>query len=575
MSTADSGATPERPPPTPGAAALPALGLDELLDRLVSAAHAVGTAQERLRGLLHANQLVAADLELPTLLRHVVEAACELVHARFGAIGVLRPDRTGLEQFIYVGVDEDTASMIGRLPEGKGLLGALIDDPTPIRLQTMHEDPRSVGFPPHHPPMRGFLGVPIRLGDEVFGNLYLTERIDGDFTAEDQELVLALAASAARAIENARLYDEARQRQAWLAAATEITRQLLAEEAGDPLATIASRLQELGDADAVAVALPTPDPTQFRIEASVGAMTNDLTADGNPALTDLMQAAHRTGNALRANADIGDPTAGSGPGQGVLLGPTLVIPFAGRYGPRGILLVARRGGRRPFTAAEQAMATTFANQAAIALELADSRADQQRMTLLEDRDRIARDLHDHVIQRLFAVGLTVQRAAAAVEDTASAQRLSRVVDDLDDTIRQIRTTIFDLRGPLVAEPLGLRDRVREIADAASRTLGYPVGLSFSGPVDTVDDGACDDVLAVVREGLSNVMRHARASRVDVHVELAGQDLTVEVLDDGVGLPGEVYRSGLHNLDRRARRRGGALLTPHHDGTHLRWTIPWQ
>ena len=254
----------------------PKLALDELLKQLIERTQDVVSTQDRLSGLLRANQAVVGNLSLPVLLQRTVQAACELAHARYGALGVDAPDG-GLEQFVHVGIDEQTAARIGHLPEGKGLLGALIDDPRPIRLRTMSSDPRSVGFPPGHPPMTSFLGVPIRVRDEVFGNLYLTERENGEFTAEDEVLVSALAATASVAIENARMYDEARRRQQWLQASTEVSQQLLSSDGEDPLRLIARQAQQIANADVVTVVLPTADG-RLIVEVASGEGADELTA---------------------------------------------------------------------------------------------------------------------------------------------------------------------------------------------------------------------------------------------------------------------------------------------------------
>lgn len=248
----------------------PRLELDQLLTQLVSRAEDVMAAQGRLRGLLAANRMIIGELALPVVLRRIVEAACRLVNARYGALGVLAPD-SGLQEFIYVGIDDETAARIGPLPSGKGLLGALIDDPRPIRLRTMSDDLRSVGFPPEHPPMSSFLGVPVRVRDEVFGNLYLTEASSGQFSAEDEELVTALAATAGIAIENARLFARAEQRQNWLQASAQITQQLLSAEGEDPLQLIARQTREVADADIVTVVLPTANPERLMVEVAAGA----------------------------------------------------------------------------------------------------------------------------------------------------------------------------------------------------------------------------------------------------------------------------------------------------------------
>ena len=249
---------------------VPKLELDELLNQLIGRAQDVVATQGRLRGLLRANQAIVGNLALPVLLRRIVQAACELTGARYGALGVIDPAAGGLEQFVNVGFDEQTIARVGRLPEGKGLLAAVIDDGSPIRLRTMSDDVRSVGFPPGHPPMNSFLGVPIRVRDVVFGNLYLTESRHGEFSAEDEELVAALAATAGVAIANARLYEESRRRQDWLQASTEVTRQLLSAEGEEPLSLIARQARLIADADVVTFMLPTGDGRRLIVEVAAG-----------------------------------------------------------------------------------------------------------------------------------------------------------------------------------------------------------------------------------------------------------------------------------------------------------------
>ncbi len=238
---------------------LPRLELDQLLGQLVDRANEVMATQGRLRGLLRAIQLIIGDLDLPTVLRHIAEAARDLVGARYAAIGVIAPDGH-LAQFVHTGMPDETVDRIGHLPQGKGLLGALIDDPRPIRLRRIADDVRSTGFPPGHPPMASFVGVPIRVRDEIFGNLYLAESTKGEFTADDEELAKALAASAAAAIENARLYEAAQQRQDWLRATAAITHRLLSRDSGDPVQLIADTTREIADADLVTVVRPVDDP---------------------------------------------------------------------------------------------------------------------------------------------------------------------------------------------------------------------------------------------------------------------------------------------------------------------------
>ncbi len=561
----------------------PRLELDELLVALVSRAQDVQGSQSRLRGLLRANQMIVSDLALPMVLRRIVEAACELVHAPYGALGVLAPGG-GLQEFVHVGMDQDTVTRIGRLPEGKGLLGALMDDPRPIRLQVMADDPRSVGFPAHHPPMGSFLGVPIRVRDEVYGNLYLTGH-DGEVTAEDEELVLSLAASAGVAIENARLFEESRRRQRWLQASTEITRQLLSDEGEEPLRLIARRLQQIADADAVNVILPTPDGQRLMVEVATGAGAEEITAQSYPIANTVSQRVIDSGLPILID-DLAAQQQTVHLSEVVAVGPLMVLPLVGTQRVRGALVVGRLHGNARFSSADLEMATTFANHAAIAVELTDARTDQQRMALLEDRDRIARDLHDHVIQRLFGAGLTIESVASGLDGDPRAQRLTRAVSDIDDTIRQIRTSIFQLRGPLGPQVGTVRVRLLEVVEEVSAQLGFAPEVGFTGPIESVIAAeVTDDLIAVVRETLTNVARHAVASCVWVHLEVAaaGERLSLEIVDDGVGIGAATRRSGLANLAQRAELYGGTMVLQspviervapaQEGGTSLRWTIP--
>jgi signal transduction histidine kinase len=561
----------------------PKVELDQLLIQLIDRAQDVVATQGRLRGLLRANQSIVGNLALPELLRLIVQAACELTNARYGALGVIDPADGGLEQFINVGFDESTVATIGHLPEGKGLLGAVIDDAQPIRLRTMNDDPRSVGFPEHHPPMSSFLGVPIRVRDIVFGNLYLTERKDGEFSAEDEELVTALAATAGVAIANARLYEQSRRRQDWLEASTEVTQQLLAAEGEEPLRLIARQARLIADADVVTFVLPTVDGQQLIVEVAAGEGADELTALTSPIETTLVGLAFDTGQPVLVSDVTEDPTYTVHLSDVVPVGPVMVVPLGAATRTRGALVIGRLRGRHPFADADLEMATTFANHAAIALELADARTDQQRIVLLEDRDRIARDLHDHVIQRLFAIGLTVQSVASALGPDERANRLSRVVSDIDDTIRQTRTSIFQLRGPLGPETGTVRAQLLAVAAEVSPLLGFDPEIRFSGPIDAVvPQAVVEDLVAVLREGLSNTARHASARCVEVDVTATAAELTMSIADDGIGIGAVERRSGLANLRQRAEHHGGSFVCaaggvlpaePDQEGTRLQWTIP--
>jgi signal transduction histidine kinase len=552
----------------------PQLGLTELLDQLVSRANDVRDIQLKLNGLLAANEAIMGHLDLPVVLRQIVKAACQLVDARYGALGVIGPDGD-LEQFVNEGIDDDTVLKIGSLPKGRGLLGALIKDPRPIRLSKISDDPRSVGFPAHHPPMDSFLGVPIKIRDTVFGNLYLAGRRSGDFTANDEELITAVAATAAIAIENARLYEDGRRRQRWLQASTEVSQQLLAYSGEDPLSVIARSVQELADADVVTVVLPAATPGELMVEVATGMGSDKLTGMTYSAERSVAGAAIDTGEPILIDDVDRQSRYTLYMRDAVGVGAVMALPLAGSSKPRGALLVARLAGRRSFTPIDLEMAMTFANHAAVALELADARADQQRVVLLEDRDRIARDLHDHVIQRLFAAGLTVQSVQTREREPQTAAKLGQVVNDLDDTIRQIRTSIFDLRGSLTSGSDSVRTRLMEVIADHAEQLGFEPTMRFTGPVDTmVDQMVSDELAAVLREALSNVARHAQASSVDISLAVSGRQLSLQVTDNGIGLGSTTRRSGLDNLRQRAERQNGSMTVTSspEEGTQLRWQI---
>ena len=558
---------------------LPRLELDQLLAQLVDRAQEVIATQSRLRGLLRANQLIIGDLTLPAVLRRIVEAARDLVGARYAALGVIAPGG-GLMEFVHSGMPADAVEVIGHLPEGKGLLGALIEDPRPIRLRTISDDPRSTGFPPGHPPMHSFLGVPIRVRDEVFGNLYLSESPAGEFSAEDEELVKALAATAAVAIDNARLYASAGLRGEWLQASAAITRQVLATDASatHSLRHIAERTREVSDADLVTVVLPGPDDEDLRVAVAVGAGSEPLVGVRMPVSGTLSGTVLASGEPMRlaeprgAGADGVEPTIVS---AGLEVGPVLAVPLHGSARVHGVLWAARAAGRMAFTHDDVEMAASFANQAALAIELAEARAEQHRAAMLDERDRIAADLHDHVIQRLFAAGLSLQGVAAQLGSGRPVDRILGIIDDLDTTISQIRTSIFQLQRLPEATPSGVRARLLDVVAEVRPALGFEPSVRFAGVIeDGLADDLVDDLEAVLREALTNVARHARARSAEVDVTVAGGTVTLDIRDNGVGIGDTTRSSGLTNLRRRADRHGGSLeITALEPGTRLHWSVP--
>lgn len=521
-------------------------------------------------GLIDAMLAVTAGLDLELTLQTIVRTAMQLVDARYGAIGVRAAEPgEGLERFIYRGIDDATRALIGPLPAGHGVLGLLFETPKPVRIEDLSHHPASIGFPAHHPPMRTFLGVPIRLRDQVYGNLYLTEKSEGrQFTADDEVLVLALAGAAGIAIDNARLYQAARTRQIWIEATRDISTNLLA--GADPLTVhsqIAAQATGLTGSAYSALLMADGDDQPTAALTVTAATRPELTGTVIPIAGNVFGQAFETRKPLHVKAfgEFADP--GAEPCE------ALVLPMREPDGTSGVLVCVAQPGSS-FTDDQMTMMAAFADQSGLALHLAQSQADAvatlRELDVLSDRDRIARDLHDHVIQRLFAIGLSLQGALGA--DTAgNAQRISRALDDLQDVVQEIRTAIFDLHGGSVTR---LRQRLEQAVSQMTADSGVRPALHVTGPLSVVDAVLADHAEAVVREAVSNVVRHAGASAVTVNVAV-DDNLTITVIDDGTGFPVETTRSGLANLAARARECGGTLdvgAGPS-GGGRLLWTVP--
>jgi signal transduction histidine kinase len=545
---------------------VPRLELDQLLVQLADRADDVRATQGRLRGLLRANALVTGELSLPVVLRQIVGAARDLLGARYAALGVLGRDG-GLEQFVHAGMDEETVARVGDLPTGRGILGLLISEPVPIRLADLAAHPASAGFPPEHPPMTGFLGVPVRIGEKIFGHLYLTERRDGgEFTAEDEELALALAATAGAAIANARRFTESEQRRRWLDASGQLTPLLLSSQVEQPYALITQLAAAAAAADFAALAVPH-GVDEVIIASVTGAVTAGMMnrtapwADslaGQAILTgkpSLVTGSRREAAAAALNADIG---------------PMIVVPLAAGEQVRGALMLGRLAANPGFTETDLDMAASFAGHAAVAMELAEARINQITLAQAEDHDRIAGDLHDHVIQDLFALSMTLQGHAAR-SDPADAERIKGYVDALDDAITNIRTSIFGLHQSQTA-PDRFQARLLAIIEEHAPQLGFTATIRFAGPLDP-DGDLTHDILAVTREALSNSARHAHATAVSITLAQQHGLIILDIIDNGRGVGTPARSSGLTSMRSRAESNGGTfqLTTPGGGGTHLTWT----
>jgi signal transduction histidine kinase len=558
---------------------IPNMRLDELLAELRVRLETVLATRDRVHALLEAVVLVGSDLDLETVLHRIVETATTLVDAGYGALGMVGRE-SELIQFIPVGLSEEEIAAIEHWPHGLGLLGLLIKQPQPLRLARISDHPESYGFPPGHPPMGSFLGVPLRVRDQVFGNLYLTEKRGGaEFDAEDEAVVIALATAAGVAIDNARLYEESRRRETWLQASSEITTSLLSGQGVQQVLTqVARRARQMADADITAILLPADDGDGLQV----------IIADGQGADRLVGAAATMTGSLAGSVYSSGQPLMVTDLAAGdfhrlmaehLTVGPEAAVPLGAAGSLRGVLSLAKHSGRTPFSHAELHMLHAFAGQAAIAMELAEAREDAERLILLEDRDRIAKDLHDVVIQRLFAVAMTLMSVVRMVQQPEASSRVQHAIDELDQTIRQIRSTIFGLQSSHAGGDPGLRARIVDLVQGARGHLGFMPGLVMAGQLDTlVSPPVAEHLLAVLQEALSNLLRHAKASTAEVAVEVSDGRVTLSVADNGVGLPRDGRRSGLRNLQERAEQLGGSFVAdspsePSEGGTRLRWSVP--
>jgi len=555
--------------------------LDELLTELLRRVHEVADTQERLGGLLDAVVVLAGDLGLDSVLQRIVDVAGQLVGARYAALGVLGTgaDRR-LSAFVTYGLSDAQREQIGHLPRGHGILGVLIDRPAPLRLMRIKDHPQTFGFPADHPPMDTFLGTPIRIRGKVFGNLYLTEKkSSGGFTKQDEELVVALAAAAGVVIENARLYEVSAQRQQWLEAAAAITAALLGPvERVRALQLVADRARDTAGADRTAVLLRQPGD-RLMVEVVSGLPEHDSIGTAIPIEETLAGEVVATGRP-RVVEDLADRSQISARSAALPAGwppdgALVMLPLPSPRGADGVLLVGwEPANAHRLRGIDLHMPAAFAEQAALALQVASMQADQARLAVFEDRDRIGRDLHDLVIQRLFAVGLALESAARLPDPGAVADRISTAVDEIDETIRDIRRTIFEISS---AHRSGrqLRRQVSDVVADATASLGLEPSVRLTGPVDSiVNPQIWEHLLATLREALSNVSRHAGAHSVDIDLRVE-DDVVLAVRDDGCGFTPGGRESGIRNIRHRAKTLGGSLVLRSEPGrgTELTWTVP--
>jgi len=508
----------------------------------------------------------------------IVHAARKLTSAPYGAVAVRDPDGV-LLSFVHEGIDADTARRIGPLPVGKGVLSLSLLDTPALRLDDLATHPAGVGFPQHHPPMHGFLGVPITIRGAIFGNLYLTHDEPGRLFSESDEVAArALALAAAVAIDNAQLFERERTSVKWMDASREITTALLSSDelSSHPLRLIAERACALTEAEQAIVLvpvdadLPIDEVDTLVVSAAVGLNASEVIGQRIPVDASSSGAVFRSGEPLITEAlsypihaftDVGQRSA-------------ILMPLRTHDEVVGVIAVARSADQPPFDDSYLDLVSDFATHAAIALMLASGREHARQLTIVAERERIAHDLHDHVIQRLFAAGMALQGTVARVRSPEVTDRLNRTLDDLQTIIEEIRTSIFQLKSPL--EPGGgFRHRIQRLVADLTEDRDIATTVRMHGPTTAVGGELAEHAEAVTAEAVSNAVRHSGASRVTIEVSIADM-LTLDIIDDGCGMPVDnPRRSGLANMSYRAEQVGGSceITNPPEGGTRVHWTAP--
>ncbi len=535
------------------------------------------TREERRDLLLRSGLALSSELSLDAVLQRIVEAAVKVTEAQYGALGVLGPGGEIIE-FHTIGVSEAQRAAIGHTPVGKGILGVLIHDAQVLRLHDIAADPRSVGFPPNHPPMSTFLGAPVKARGTVFGNIYLTEKRGGaDFDEEDEAAVTVLAAQAGVAVENATLYEAARRRERWLQAVHESMTAILAGLAPEAvLELVARQARELVAADLATIAVPTQSGDSLVLQVVDGMHAEDLVGTEFPIEGSASGQAIRDAEPLVLDDAADDERAHQPIVSSGELGPAMFLPLSVRGSAFGTLGLANRRGGRRFSEEDVALVRAFAGQASVAIEYGRAQRELQRLSVMEDRERIARELHDGVIQSLFAVGMGLQGAAMLSDDPELERRIGGAVEEVDRVIRDLRNYIFGLRPGILADRQ-LDQALRRLVEEFQERTGI-VAVADVDPAAAAElSSQAGDVVQLVREALSNVGRHSKAATCRVSLGRRDGGFVLEVDDDGTGFdPGEAadIGQGLGNLRRRAEALAGRLSIESSpgEGTTVRVTI---
>ena len=534
---------------------------------------------DRRDALIEAALALSSDLSLPVVLQRIIDLATEITRARYGALGVIGPGAR-IAQFITTGITPQEHRAIGDLPIGRGILGYLIEDARPLRLRNLSEHPRSVGFPKDHPPMYSFLGAPVMARGQVFGNIYLTEKQGADeFDEDDEKTLVALASQAGLAIGNSQLYEETRRRERSLDAVREVNTAILSGAARDDvLHLVARRARELAGADLATLVIPTDEPGTLRIAVADGSHAEDLRGMEVPLEGSVSGDVIKSGRPVSVTDASKDPRAYQAMIQQGHIGPAVFVPLNRGGQAFGTLAVAHLTGGAPFADDAMLVVATFADQAALALEYARVQTELQRLVVMDERERIATELHDGVIQSLFAVGLGLQATALRLTDAEAATRIDEAIGEIDRAIRDLRNYIFGLRPGILADRY-LDQALRDIADDFAAKNGIKISLDIDPAVAAELSSSAGEIVQLAREALSNVGRHSGAANAHLGLNREGGVMVLEVRDDGKGFdanrrprPGH---QGLGNLRKRAKALGGEaqIQSEAKGGTTVRVALP--
>jgi signal transduction histidine kinase len=527
--------------------------------------------------LLEAGLALASELSLPMVLQRIVDLAAQVTDARYGALGVIG-DGGELVEFITTGLSAKQRRAIGPLPRGRGILGLLIREPRSVRLENIGDHPKSVGFPANHPPMSSFLGAPVQAMGKVFGNIYLTEKRGApEFGEEDEESLVILAAQAGVAIANATLYAQTHQRERWLDALRDITSTILAgSDAESLLAAIAEHARELAGAESASILTTSSTPGELVVAAAVGAHADKVRGQSVPASKSISGDVMESGRPLvtesaAAHRDAYQPIIRLG-----RVGPAIFVALRVRGRATGTLMVANLTGGRQFDKGTVRLVETFADQASVAIEYARAQTDLRRLGLMEERERIAKELHDGIIQSLFAVGMNLQSAALMAVSAETSARIGKAVDELDRVIRDLRNYIFGLRPGILADRQ-LNQALEALGQEVAATSRIPIAVEVDGAVSAALSSRSHEIVQLTREALSNITRHSRAKRAAVRLTRRGANAILAIEDEGIGFDPRESSSGngLRNMRERTAAIGGTLriTSGNGKGTKLRFTFP--